>query len=139
MRLTRSGGYGIYGLLYLARRRNRDIAYVGEVSSALNISASFLAKIFQTFARSGILISHRGMRGGYSFARSPYDISLREVIEAAQGPIALSKCLSKGNNPCGRYYYCGLREVLGNAQEDMKAHLESTSIGQLVDSTRFHD
>ncbi len=137
MKLTRSGEYGINGLLYLARSPEGTVAYVREVSEALNISESFLAKIFQAFVRSGILASQRGIRGGYSLTRPPSNITLRETIEAVQGPIALNKCLLREERPCGRHRRCGLRKALQEVQGKVEDYFESTTIGSLAESTQF--
>jgi len=137
VRLTRSGEYGINGLLFLARNGHGRIAYVREVSEALKISESFLSKIFQAFTRAGILLSHRGAKGGYSLARPAHLITLREVIEAVQGPIALNRCLLRNRQPCARHRRCGLHEVLRAAQQRVEQQFEETTVGYLAETTQF--
>lgn len=135
MKISRSGDYGINGLVYFARKGEGAVAYVREVSEALHIPESFLAKIFQAFVRAGILLSRRGVRGGYSLARPAHSITLREVIEAAQGPIALNRCML-ARRPCGRHRRCGLHEVLRAAQRTVVQKFEHATLGSLARTTR---
>lgn len=137
MKLTCSGEYGINGLLYVAKREEQKPAFVREIAAALNISESYLSKIFQAFVRSGILHSHRGARGGYSLARPAREITLREVLEAAQGPIAINRCLFRGKRPCGRHRHCGLHHVLSNAQRIVEEQFDRTTVEHLARKTRF--
>ena len=139
MRITRRGEYAINGLLYFAKRGEGRVVFVREVSGALDIPESFLAKIFQAFVRRGILVSRRGAYGGYALARPADAITLREAIEAAQGPLALNACLKGEKGQCGRHSRCGLHRVLGNAQRKMEDYLEGVTIRALADSTRFRD
>lgn len=137
MKVTCSGEYGINGLLYVAKRGQGKLAYVREVSEALHISQSFLSKIFQSFVRKGILHSHRGAKGGYSLARPAREITLKEALEAAQGPIALNRCLLGRRRPCGRHRRCGLHWVLSAAQRSIEERFNKTTVAHLAQTTQF--
>ena len=94
MRLTRGADYGTRGIIYLARQPANAIVLVGDIASAEQLSESYLAKIFQELAKGGLVRSHRGAKGGFSLARPPEQITLRQVIEAIEGPIAINRCLA---------------------------------------------
>ncbi|MFH1336854.1 MAG: Rrf2 family transcriptional regulator, partial [Candidatus Zixiibacteriota bacterium] len=70
MELTKAGDYGIFGVIYLARQPKGKVVSLSEVAEAEDLPEKFLAKIFQSLTRSGLIISHRGARGGFSLARS---------------------------------------------------------------------
>ncbi len=139
MRITRRGEYGINGLLFFAKRGESRVTYVREISRALDIPESFLAKIFQSFVHRGLLVSHRGVKGGYSLARPADSITLKETIEAAQGPLALNGCLLDGRAPCDRHRRCGLHQVLSGAQRELDLRLGNITIRTIADTTQCID
>lgn len=131
MRLTRGADYGTRGILYLARRPMNTVILVGEIASAEDLSESYLAKIFQDLAKEGLVRSHRGAKGGFSLARAPEAITLREVIEAIEGPIAINRCLAPWEG-CERSATCPVHPVLARAQEQLLAALDGVTLSDLA-------
>ncbi len=70
------------------------------------LPAPVVSKILKQLVRGGLLVSHRGAKGGYSLARSPEDISVAEVIVAIEGPIALTDCIEGGGAACQFSSHC---------------------------------
>ncbi len=133
MRLTRGADYGARGMIRLAQEAQGQVMLVSDIAAREGLPESYLAKIFQDLARSGIVRSHRGARGGFALARDPQDISLREIIEAIEGPIALNTCLECGSaQPCERMGTCPVYPVLKRAQEQLLSTLEGASLAQLA-------
>jgi len=91
MKLTRAGEYGIRGVLYLARQDHGRVTMLSAIAEAEHISPLFLAKVFQVLTKAGVVKSHRGAKGGFSLVRPTADITLKEVVEAIEGPIALNR------------------------------------------------
>lgn len=91
MKITRETDYAIRCVYFLTMNRNR-VTMVDEISRGMSTPKSFLAKILQKLVRTGIVKSHRGVKGGFELARMPEDISLLDVIEAVQGPVAMNVC-----------------------------------------------
>ena len=87
MELTRKGEYAIRGMVYLARQKSGETAQVSEVARAVEVPPAFLAKIFQDFARIGLIRSYRGSGGGVGLGRPAGQITLREGGGAGEGPI----------------------------------------------------
>lgn len=116
MELTKAGDYGIFGVIYLARQPKGKIVSLAEVSKAENLPEKFLAKIFQNLTRSGLIISHRGARGGFTLARPADQITVKELLESIQGPIYFSKCLSDLGD-CDKKEVCELRRLWKKAQD----------------------
>lgn len=134
MRLNRSVEYGIEGMAFLAREGRERSTILREVSRATSISEAFLSKVFQKLVRSGLIRSRRGFRGGFFLARPASQITLREVIEALQGPIAFPvapKTRPPSRDP-GHPARGVLGEVLQRAQSRVKAVLEETTVADLV-------
>ncbi len=76
-------------------------------------------------------MSHRGAKGGFSLVSKPQDISLRQIIEAVEGPIAIAPCLDVREG-CERADLCEIYEALDLAQMQMITVLESTTLADLV-------
>lgn len=131
MVLTRAGDYGIFGVIYLAKQPKGKIVSLSEVSKAEGIPEKFLAKIFQSLTRSGLIRSYRGARGGFSLGRPASQITVKELLEAIQGPICFSKCLSQLED-CERSEICKLRDVMQTAQDNTIKILTQKTLADLV-------
>lgn len=131
MRMTRGADYGARGVIYLAKRPPDTVALVGDIASAEDLPASYLAKIFQDLVKEGILRSHRGAKGGFALERPAEEITLLEVIEAIDGPINLCPCLVSSQG-CEKIDTCSLRPVVAEAQEQMLAVLENRTFDYLA-------
>jgi Rrf2 family transcriptional regulator, iron-sulfur cluster assembly transcription factor len=132
MRLTRGADYGLRGMIHLAQRATGDVALVRDVADTEQVPESYLAKIFQDLSRSGLMISHRGAKGGFSLARDPAEITMREMIEAIEGPIYLVPCLDS-RQQCDRMGECALQEAMALAQDRFLEELDRTSLRSLAD------
>lgn len=131
MRLTRGSDYGLRGMLYMARQPLGQVCLVSQVATAEELPESYLAKIFQDLARSRLLVSHRGAKGGFSLIDDPQEINLRQIIEAVEGPIAIAPCLDVREG-CERADLCEIYGTLDLAQTQMISVLESTTLADLV-------
>ena len=83
--ITTKSPYAIRALVELARRGSEVPVPIGEIARARDIPVQFLEGLFATLRRSGILQSQRGVKGGYSFARPPGEITVLEVVELLEG------------------------------------------------------
>src|SRR5437899_4153018 len=127
MQMTKGVEYGIEGILYLARHDRDEPALIRDISRATAIPENFLSKIFQRLASRGLLRSRRGFRGGFSLARPAGRITLREIVEALQGPIEFHRCLDH-LRARGRKGGCHLKRVFEKAQRRVAAILENTTL-----------
>lgn len=135
MKLTRGGEYGIRGVLYLAHQDNGKISMLSAIAKAQDVPPRFLAKIFQALAKAGIVRSHRGAKGGFSLARPAAEITIKDVVEAIEGPIYLNVCLV-GPGECTRDKICPMHVVWEEAQEKMMGVLGRASFADLVKAER---
>jgi Rrf2 family protein len=131
MVVTKASDYGVFGVIYLAKQPKGRIVSLSEISEAEDIPKRFLAKIFMSLARSGLLVSHRGAGGGFSLARPANKITVKELLESIQGPIYLTKCLS-GFYDCPRIEICRLRELLEKAQDNVTKILTKNTLADLI-------
>jgi Rrf2 family protein len=130
--LGRKGDYSVRAVLYLARyhgdrRKSREIAH------EMDIPARYLTQILASLVQQGLLNAMAGPSGGYCLARPPKEISLLEVVEAAEGPIGLDQCVLQGG-PCSWENSCPVHIPWARAQNAMAEHLASTSFADLVEA-----
>jgi Rrf2 family protein len=122
MRITRETDYAIRCILYLSRRPTENVI-VSEIADAMEIPASFLPKIVQRLVKGGLLQSVKGVKGGIRLSRDPEAISLFDVIEVIEGPLALNVCTG-ADHPCTRSAACTVRpawaEIQGILEEQLK-------------------
>ncbi len=131
MQITRAGEYGVLGLMHLARRQPGQRAMIDQVSRQERIPKSFLAKIFQSLAKAGLVRSIRGSGGGFALAKNPADISVLEIIEAVEGRIVFQRC--KLPTPaCEHVGGCALCGLFERAQDGVKDALTRTSLRDLI-------
>ena len=101
--------YGLILLGHLVRRASDGtIRTAREVAEWSGLPLPMVSKILKTLAREGILLSHRGVKGGYSLAQAPDQVTLAEVIQALEGPIGITECASRPGI-CDKESGCPLR------------------------------
>ncbi len=119
------------GLLNLARKAPEELVMIDDVSREESIPKSFLAKIFQSLVKSGIVKSTRGSGGGFTLAKAPNKISVLEVIEAIEGKIAFQRCQQEEPD-CEHVGGCALCGLLGEAQASLKEVFSKTTLADLL-------
>jgi Rrf2 family protein len=85
--ITTKSPYAVRALAELARRGPSAPVPIGEIAKARDIPVQFLEGLFATLRRAGVLQSQRGVKGGYSFARPPSEITVLEVVERLEGEL----------------------------------------------------
>ena len=100
----------------------------------VHIPENFLSKIFQRLATKGLIQSRRGFRGGFRLARPARRITLREIVEALEGPIEFHRCLDH-LRARGRRGRCHVRRVFDKLQRKISAILDQTTLEDLLETT----
>lgn len=131
MELTRKGEYAIRGILYLACQPQGKVVLISEIAESAEVPKSFLSKIFQSFAKTGMVSSYRGTGGGFVLARPASQITLREVVEAVEGPIIPNRCLM-GKGTCLRDETCSVHPVWRRVQNEVVAILDGITLEELA-------
>jgi Rrf2 family protein len=131
LQLTMAGEYTVRAMLHLASQPRGAVVQIYDIAQQCDIPETFLRKIIQLLTKSSLVLSHRGVGGGIELAKSAEDITLLEVIEAAEGKLALNKCLIQAGF-CPRDSWCAVHLVWGEVQDKMKEILRSKSIAELA-------
>ena len=133
LRLTKKADYGLMALKYLAEQASSGAQSAKDVAEAYHIPPQLLAKILQTLAKAGLLVSHAGTNGGYSLARPASEISAFEVIRAIDGPLFITSCITI-HGACDLAGHCTIKEPLRKVNDSIKDLLSGIRIGDLVES-----
>ncbi len=105
MRITRETDYAILVLTQLATHEERMSASV--LAEICNLNVSLVGKVLKLLVKAELLTSTRGVYGGYQLQKSPEEITLLDVIEAIEGPVAMNAC-NDLVNPCDKAHDCNL-------------------------------
>jgi len=92
MKVTKKTDYGLRAIAELALRPEASLS-IAAIAGRHSIPDSFLEKIMQELRQAGLVEATHGRGGGYCLARDPGDISMRDVVHALEGPVALVICL----------------------------------------------
>lgn len=95
------------------------------------MSSSYLHQIIQPLKKAGIVMSKEGVKGGYSLAKNPKNITIFEILESLEGPLSLVKCLSKQKNICQHTKNCPSRNSFSLIQDDIKKILQKRTLAEL--------
>jgi len=130
LQLTRGGEYAIRAMSYLARFPDGHVASLHDIGQAQDIPESFLAKILQSLVHGGLAVSQRGAHGGFALARPATEITMRDVIEVVDGPVALNQCVLWPED-CERSGDCELHKVWMRAQAQLMDVLGTVTLRSL--------
>lgn len=145
LRLTKKADYGLMALKYLAEQDGAPAHHAPsttahsakDIAEAYHIPPQLLAKILQTLARAGILISHAGTNGGYALARPATEISAFEVIRAIDGPLFITSCITI-HGTCDLHGTCTIKEPLRKVNDSIKDLLSGIRISDLAEADSQH-
>ncbi|HAK87828.1 MAG TPA: Rrf2 family transcriptional regulator [Nitrospiraceae bacterium] len=128
MQITRETDYAIRCVYYLARKPD-EVTMVDEIAREMCIPKSFLAKIVQKLARANILQSYRGVKGGFQLAGMPEDITIYDVIEAVEGPVAMNVC-AVDKKECGLSAKCKIHPIWVELRKEVEDMFKKRNFSQ---------
>lgn len=131
LRINRETDYatGILGLMAEESDRRYSASWL---AGRRCLPVPVVSKILKQLARAGILESHRGAKGGYSLARPAEDISIAAVIQAMEGPIALTDCIDGGDTACQYSTNCSVSSNWSRINRLFEDALQSVSLRDMI-------
>jgi len=135
LKVTRATDYAIRAMIHLACLPEDAQALRDDVARSQGIPSSFMAKILRNLVQARLLVSSRGVNGGFALAGPASDITLLQIVEAVEGPIAIVTCV-EGGSGCVRTRECPAAPVWATVQESVRSILGSTSVEDLVSAPR---
>lgn len=133
LRISRLTDYAVVLCTELTRRTSA--VSVTELSEATDIPAPTVAKVLKALTRQGVVVSLRGARGGYRLASEPTAIPIVRVIEALEGPIAVTEC-SDADATCEHEGSCGVRANWQRINRAVYEALATISLAEMTSPSR---
>lgn len=132
LELSSEGRYALRALLYLARVGERVTA--DRISAEANIPRRLLARILADLSRVGLVESEQGRGGGSRLARAAEEITLRDAVEAAEGPFDVTRCILQ-DRACGEDVPCAMHEAWLQGQRAILEYLGNQTLAVFVSRT----
>lgn len=129
LNLTKKADYGLFLLTVLAKKQ-LERKSIQKIADENGLSFSFLQKIARILQKGGLIAAERGKYGGYKLTKKPEKISLKEILETLEGPIAIAPCFmaNKKNLCCSHREFCKIKHGLKKINEELKATLLSKTL-----------
>jgi FeS assembly SUF system regulator len=131
LRLSNFADYGVV-IMTAAARTDGGLVAASQVSSATGIPVPTVAKLMNHLARAGLLVSHRGVSGGFALSRPSPEISLADIVEAIDGPIALTHCCAEDAARCELHSRCAVRPHWEPVNRAVRTALSHVSLQALA-------
>jgi FeS assembly SUF system regulator len=136
IRLTNLADYAVVLMTAAAREPEQRLS-AARAAEATAIPAPTVAKLMGTLARAGLLVASRGVSGGFALARPAAAISIADIVEAVDGPIALTACVAPEAHDCAIEGVCGVRGHWGPINAAVRAALLDVSLADLLKPARM--
>jgi Rrf2 family protein len=130
LKLTKKADYALMAMKHLAEQPDKSARSAKDVADAYGIPPEALAKILQRLSKAGLLQSQHGINGGYMLAKPPQTISAFEVIQAIDGPLFITSCVTT-RGECDQTDRCNIREPLRKVNESIEAVLKRIKISHM--------
>lgn len=130
MRVSRSTGYALLAVGYIAQHVEKKIVLSQDISREYDIPLEYLLKILQQLVRAGVLRSKRGPRGGFSLARHARRISMLDIVEAVDGPMAGQLNLAEQTG--GQQFSIRAEKAYEKAVAQARTVFEKTKLSTLI-------
>jgi FeS assembly SUF system regulator len=132
VRLSKLTDYGLVLMTRLAQQPGPALSTARDLARELQLPLPTVSKLLKELLQSGLLVSHRGIRGGYSLARAPHEIGLAEIITALEGPIALTECSTDVTGLCQLETCCAIRKNQQMISQAVRGVLEKLTLADLL-------
>ena len=133
MRLTHLADYAVVMMTAAARRGDGARLSATELAEETGVPLPTAQKLMQQLARHGLLVGHRGAGGGYALARPVIEISLADIVEAVEGPIAMTVCSGQeGPSDCALDAHCRVKPHMGIVGNAVRGALGAVSLESLA-------
>ncbi len=129
LRVSKLTDYATVVMTYLGSRPE-DVLSAAEVAEQVRLELPTVSKLLKQLAGAGLLESFRGARGGYRLARAPELISVAEIVEAMEGPIAMTEC-GVHSGLCDHESHCSVRGNWRRISLAVEAALRGVSVAEL--------
>jgi len=138
MRLSTRARYGTRLMLELALNFDKGTIFLKDIAEREEISEKYLSHLVISLRASGLISSSRGAHGGYRLAKSPSQITLKEIVQTLEGGISFVECV-KNPSVCPRVSKCATRGIWERLDKKISDELSSVNLADLMKSQKEID
>ena len=135
MKLSTKGKYGLYAMFYLAQHEGSGPQPLKAVAE-IGVPEDYLEQLLGNLRRAGLVTTVRGAQGGYQLAKAPEAITVGDIIDATEGPLSISECISD-EGCCHRSGECRTRRVWEYLSNSINGLLQSISLRDMLEQESF--
>ena len=135
MRLSTRARYGTRLMLELALNFDKGTIFLKDIAKKEEISQKYLSHLIIPLRANGLISSSRGAHGGYKLAKSPSQITLKEIVQTLEGGISFVECV-KNPSICSRVSKCATRGIWEKLDEKISDELNSITLEDLMNSQK---
>ncbi|MBP9050752.1 MAG: SUF system Fe-S cluster assembly regulator [Alphaproteobacteria bacterium] len=131
IRLSKLSDYAIVVLSLLAAAHGK-VHTASSLAERTGIPEPTVAKVLKLLSRQGVIVSIRGVNGGYKMERSPAEVTVTELIVALEGPISVTDCATSEIHECGIQELCPLKGRWQKVNQVIKSALDTLSLADML-------
>jgi FeS assembly SUF system regulator len=132
VRLGKLTDYGLVLMTCIARSEAPALRTARDLAQESRLPISTVSKLLKELLQRGLLVSHRGIKGGYILARDPQQISVLEIIAAIEGPMALTECSTDITGLCNLESGCPIKSNQQIINQAIRGVLEKVTLSDLA-------
>jgi FeS assembly SUF system regulator len=132
MRLSNLADYAVVTMSAAARHCGHARVSAGQLAQETGLPPATVQKLVSKLSAAGLLRSSRGAGGGLKLARPAAAITLADIVEAVEGPIALTACVEQGRHDCGMEGACAVRPHWGLVNDTLRGALAEVPLTRLA-------
>lgn len=135
MKISTKGRYGVRILLDLALHEGNAPRLIRDISESQQISEKYISRLIIALRRANMVRSIRGAKGGFRLARNPAELTLLDIVEVMEGPVAIVDCV-RFPEKCSRNDQCATREVWDALNSEIREAMRKVTLSDIIENYR---
>jgi len=132
-RLNRLTDYAVVVMSQLALHEEETLS-AQQLARDTAVPLPTVSKVLGLLVKGGLIVSQRGAAGGYSLAQAPERITMAAIIQAIEGPIALTACVDGSEDSCASESLCPIRGTWDRVNQAIQGALDSVTLAEMAAS-----
>lgn len=132
MKISTRGRYSLRMMIDLAQHYNDGFIALKDISERQEISKKYLEQIIPFLNRSNLLLANKGHMGGYKLAKLPAEITVREILESAEGSLTPVSCMDNSPNLCEKCAECITLPIYQGLYDVVNKYFESITLEDII-------
>ncbi|MCQ2518973.1 MAG: Rrf2 family transcriptional regulator [Lachnospiraceae bacterium] len=132
MKISTRGRYSLRMMIDLAQHYNDGFIALKDISERQDISKKYLEQIIPFLNRSNLLLANKGHMGGYKLAKAPSEITVRDIVESAEGSLTPVSCMDNSPNLCEKCSECITLPIYQGLYDVVNKYFESITLEDII-------